>query len=171
MNASRSAVRAARVARISSPRTLHATARRRDVENSPLSHNTKKTSGSGPWPLIIGLGGLLGGAYWYFSAAESDRIDRQKHELERRAAEPGRIAEEAKIRAQETAKDARLRVEESAQDARQKAEAKWAQTKDAASGAVDDAKARADALATSSREKYDEGKAAAGVYCSLLLAI
>src|ERR1700761_1239049 len=112
------AIRSFRTAR-APVRTLHASvARKRAVEDSPLSHNTPPKRGLGPWPMAAGLTALLGGIYWYYTTAESQRIDVNKRELERRAAEPGRIAEEAKIRAQEAARDARNKTQEGAYEVR-----------------------------------------------------
>jgi hypothetical protein len=139
-------------------RALHATARRRAVEDSPLSHSTPPKKGSGPLPLIAGLTVLLGGGYYYYATTESSRIDESKRELERRAAKPAAIAEEAKLRTQEAARDARDRTVEGARDTRDAAEAKWAQTKGAAERTYEDGKARANSAVSAAQAKADDAK-------------
>jgi len=136
-------------------RALHATVRRRAVEDPPLSHSTPP-KGRSPWPIVIGLTALLGGSYAYYSKAESNRIDERKGEFERRAATPGAIAEEAKERIKEAAADGRAQ----SASLRESAEAKIAAAKSAAANTYEDGKARVDSAAVATHKKVEEAKQA-----------
>lgn len=162
------AARTLRVSRVAppAPRGLHASARRLAVEDSPLSHNTAPKRS--PWPIIIGLTAVTGGAYAYYASTESDRLSKEKRALESKTAHVGPMAEDVKLRVQEAASDARSRSVSGARDVRDSAQAKLDSAKDSANRTYEDAKAKVNgavsSASSSSQSVADDAKAATSAY-------
>ncbi|KAI0314454.1 hypothetical protein OF83DRAFT_1136874 [Amylostereum chailletii] len=166
MYRSRALTRPLCIVQTNARRSIASTPRARAVEDSPLSHSTPPHKGTSPWVLLAGLGVLGGGAYYLYGATESARIDKEKKELEKRAASVGAMAQEAKGRVQDAARDAKASADQRAQDVRESAQAKlkdardgadakWKETKQGAEKAYEDGKKRVDGV-------VQDGKAAAG---------
>lgn len=164
MTPARTAARTLRVSRAvpPAPRALHASARRRAVGDSPLSHNTAPKRS--PWPIIIGLTAVTGGAYAYYASLESDRLSKEKRELESKTAHVGPMAEDVKLRVQEAASDARARSAAGARDVRDSAQAKLDAARDSANRTYEDAKSKVNgavsSASSSSQSVADDAKAA-----------